>query len=65
MSPLFVDLFLGLFPLLASFDFACYLHNLQFCQIGSERFIERENVVQTDISTFGRLGQNPIFAACK
>ena len=56
MSPLFVDLFLGLFPLFASFDFACYLHNLQFCQIGSERFIERENVVQTDISTFGRLG---------
>jgi len=63
MTPLLIDLLLRLLPLFASFDLTSYLHDFQFRQVGSERLVKCELVVQTDVSTFGRLGQNPVFSA--
>ena len=63
VPPLLIDLLLRLFPLLTSLNLTSYLHNLQFRQVGSERLVERELIAQTDVSTFGRLGQNPVFSA--
>jgi len=63
MTPLLIDLLLRLFPLFTSLDLTSYLHNLQLRKVGSERLVERELIVQTDVSTFGRFGQNPVFSA--
>jgi hypothetical protein len=64
MPPLFVDLLLRLLPLFTSLNFTRHLGDLEFRQRSSKRFVECENIVQADISTFRRLCQDSILATC-